>query len=129
MAATTTRQTSTAGAPWAFLRRWKFAFIALGIALIGIYFLGQKVGDGLDMPTSDIREAVIAAFAAQSPSAKTRLAVYFNKHKRETVAVRHFAHLCIELQALADHDDVTITQPYGVPTPPCFATTLRDEKP
>ena len=114
---------------WSFLKRWKFAFVALAIAAGGFAVLGDRIGEGLNAPVFGTLEGIINAFAAQSASAKQRLDTYFTKHKRSTVAVKHYNYMCNELQSLADKDNVTVVQPSSVPQRPCFLPNIRDEKP
>jgi hypothetical protein len=92
--------------PQSLLRRYRVAIISIVVvfgALIGFRaFLNYRA----DLPIVDPYLAALNEVASQSPRVRQRLEEYYAKHQRRTVASKHYAWLCTEIQELAGKDGV-----------------------
>lgn len=91
-----------------FLRRWWSPILLGAIALVTLGTWQILTEHLANSPIIEPYSEVIRAFELQSPRAKARLEAYYTKHQRRTVAGKHYALLCEEMQRLAVQDGIEV---------------------
>jgi len=88
-------------------RRWRVGIVAAVLVFGGLVAVRAFLDYQANAPIVDPYLTTINDVAARSARARQRLAEYYAKHQRQTVASKHYPWLCSELQDLARQDGVT----------------------
>ena len=90
-----------------FFRRWRLV-ILIGVPVIVVMVAVRVFIDHqANSPIVDPHLAAINEMSSASHRARQRLEQYYAKHRRQTVASKHYALLCNEMQELALDDGLS----------------------
>ena len=93
--------------PQSFFRRWRLV-ILIGVPVIVVMVAVRVFIDHrANSPIVDPYLAAINEMSSASQRARQRLEQYYAKHQRQTVASKHYALLCNEMQELALADGLS----------------------
>lgn len=89
-----------------WFQRWRAVLISGGLILLGVGAWMLQTRSMANAPVVSPYVEVIQAYYVKSPKAKQRLDEYYAKYERDTVATKHYVHLCYELSIVAYQDGI-----------------------
>jgi hypothetical protein len=106
-------------------RKWHH-LIVLGCFVV-IYMIGFKFWATYqaDLPIVDVYRSYLDYLDSRSPKAQAYEATYFREKGRDTIASRHFEHLCAVMTALAIEDGYLPTDYTDIPAPWCYERSVH----
>jgi hypothetical protein len=115
----TTETTAEHSEPAGIWKKWGH-LIVLG-SFIGLYMIGFKFWATYqgDLAVVPVYRNYLDHLVSHSPKAKAYEDTYFREQGRDTVASRHFEHLCAVMTGLAVEDGFQLADYPDIPAPWC----------